>query len=201
MRHARFPEGGADGPCAHRRRVFGYIGEGGHLPHEWFADEIQRLDNIWGDVETFADRLAGIRTWAYIAQRPDWLADPAKWAERTVEIEARLSDALHASLTQRFVDNRTAVLVRGIGARDGGALPVTVAAEGEVSVGPSRSAIRAASIPRRSVGAAGRQAPAARRRRAPPGRRARPAGGGAGRSGGRRIRLIVDADETPPIPG
>ena len=127
------------GPMHHARmvrRLFSYIGEGGHIPHEWFAAEVARLDRVEGDIEALADRLAGIRSWAYIAQRSDWLADPAKWAERTRGVEARLSDALHERLTQRFVDRRTAVLVRDIGARGADALPVTVAADGEVSVGP-----------------------------------------------------------------
>jgi ATP-dependent RNA helicase SUPV3L1/SUV3 len=127
------------GPMHHARmvrRLFSYIGEGGHIPHEWFAAEVTRLDNVAGDIEALADRLAGIRSWAYIAQRADWLADPGKWAERTRAVEARLSDALHERLTQRFVDRRTAVLVRDIGARGADALPVTVAADGEVSVGP-----------------------------------------------------------------
>jgi len=127
------------GPMHHARmvrRLFSYIGEGGHIPHEWFAAEVARLDRVEGDIEALADRLAGIRSWAYIAQRSDWLADPSKWAERTRGVEARLSDALHERLTQRFVDRRTAVLVRDIGARGADALPVTVAADGEVSVGP-----------------------------------------------------------------
>jgi ATP-dependent RNA helicase SUPV3L1/SUV3 len=127
------------GPMHHARmvrRVFSYIEEGGHVPHEWFAAEVSRLDNMSGDIEALADRLAGIRSWAYIAHRSDWLKEPAKWAERTREVEARLSDALHERLTQRFVDRRTAVLVRDIGARGADALPVTVAADGEVSVGP-----------------------------------------------------------------
>ena len=127
------------GPMHHARmvrRLFSYIGEGGHVPHEWFAAEVTRLDNMSGDIEALADRLAGIRSWAYIAHRSDWLAEPAKWADRTREVEARLSDALHERLTQRFVDRRTAVLVRDIGARGADALPVTVAADGEVSVGP-----------------------------------------------------------------
>ena len=127
------------GPMHHARmvrRLFSYIHEGGHIPHEWFAAEVARLDNVNGDIEALADRLAGIRSWAYIAQRADWLADPLKWAERTRGVEARLSDALHERLTQRFVDRRTAVLVRDIGARGADALPVTVAADGEVSVGP-----------------------------------------------------------------
>ena len=127
------------GPMHHARmvrRLFSYIGEGGHVPHEWFAAEVARLDNMSGDIEVLADRLAGIRSWAYIAHRSDWLQDPAKWAERTREVELRLSDALHSALTQRFVDRRTAVLVRDIGSRGADALPVTVASDGEVSVGP-----------------------------------------------------------------
>ncbi len=127
------------GPMHHSRmvrRLFSYIGEGGHIAHEWFAAEVARLDNMSGDIEALADRLAGIRSWAYIAHRADWLKEPARWAERTREVEARLSDALHERLTQRFVDRRTAVLVRDIGAHGADALPVTVAADGEVSVGP-----------------------------------------------------------------
>src|SRR5256714_2483542 len=127
------------GPMHHARmvrRLYSYIGEGGHIPHEWFAAEVTRLDNMTGDIEALADRLAGIRSWAYIAHRSDWLQEPAKWAERTREVEARLSDALPERLTQRLVDRRTAVLVRDIGARGADALPVTVAADGEVSVGP-----------------------------------------------------------------
>ncbi len=115
-------------------RVFRYLSEGrGHVPHQWFADEIARLDTVSGDVETLAGRLAAIRSWAYIAQRPDWLADPAEWQARTRAIEERLSDGLHASLTQRFVDKRTTALIRKIGA-DAGALPVVVGPEGEVTV-------------------------------------------------------------------
>ncbi len=115
-------------------RLFGHLSEAnGHVPHQWFADEIQRLDNMAGDVETLAGRIAAARSWAYIAHRADWLQDPIHWAERTRAIEEKLSDALHASLTQRFVDKRTTVLLRQIGA-DASNLPVTIGPEGEVSV-------------------------------------------------------------------
>ncbi|EZP50989.1 helicase-related protein [Sphingomonas sp. RIT328] len=115
-------------------RVFGYLSEGrGVVPNQWFADEVTRLDTIAGDVETIAGRIAAIRSWAYIAQRADWLADPAAGAERTQAIEERLSDGLHASLTQRFVDKRTTALIRQIGA-DASLLPVVIGAEGEVLV-------------------------------------------------------------------
>ncbi len=136
-RRAAFPISAKWASIPHARfvsRVFGHLSEGlGHVPHQWFADEIARLDNMAGDVETLAGRLSAIRSWAYIAQRADWLADPRHWAERTREIEERLSDGLHASLTQRFVDKRTTALIRRIGA-DAGALPVTIGPEGEVLV-------------------------------------------------------------------
>src|SRR5258705_12758618 len=102
------------------RRLYSNINEGGHVPQEWFAAEVARLDNMSGDIGALADRLAGIRSWAYIAHRSDWLQDPAKWAERTREVEARLSDALHERLTPRFVDRRTPGPVRANGPRGAG---------------------------------------------------------------------------------
>jgi ATP-dependent RNA helicase SUPV3L1/SUV3 len=116
-------------------RIFQHLSEGkGHLPVAWFAEEIARLDTIQGDVETLAGRLAAVRTWAYIAHRPDWLAEPAHWAARTRELEEKLSDALHQRLTQRFVDRRTSVLMRDLGARGADILPMKVAEDGTVTV-------------------------------------------------------------------
>ncbi|MFT3964341.1 MAG: helicase-related protein [Sphingobium sp.] len=111
-----------------------YLSQGSsHIPHEWFAGQIARLDDVQGDVETLAGRIAAARTWAYVAQRSDWLANPAHMAERTVALEEKLSDALHAALTQRFVDKRTSVLLRDIG-RDASLLPVDVDPDGAVTV-------------------------------------------------------------------
>ena len=115
-------------------RLFGHLSEAtGHIPHDWFAAELARLDTVQGDVETIAGRIAATRSWAYIAHRADWLADPRHWADRTRALEEKLSDALHASLTQRFVDKRTTVLLRQIG-KDARALPVVIADDGQVLV-------------------------------------------------------------------
>jgi ATP-dependent RNA helicase SUPV3L1/SUV3 len=116
-------------------RVFQHLSEGGgRIPEQWFADEIARLDTVQGDVETIADRIASARTWAYIAHRADWLAEPAHWAERTRVLEEKLSDALHERLIQRFVDRRTSVLLRDLDKRGAELLPVTIGEDGEVSV-------------------------------------------------------------------
>ena len=129
-----FRKVGVDPHTRFVERVFRYLSEGtGHIPHDWFAAEIARLDTVTGDVETLAGRIAAARSWSYIANRADWLADPAHWAARASAVEERLSDALHASLTQRFVDKRTTLLMRQIGA-DPRALPVVIGPEGEVLV-------------------------------------------------------------------
>ncbi len=125
------------GPDHHARlvqRVFKHLSEGrGTLAASWFAEEIARLDRVEGDIDTLGGRIAAARTWAYIAQRADWLDDPAHWAGRAQVLEEKLSDALHARLTERFVDRRTAVLMREIG-NDPALLDVAVAADGTVSV-------------------------------------------------------------------
>ncbi|MEY5038668.1 MAG: hypothetical protein RL472_1774, partial [Pseudomonadota bacterium] len=77
-------------------------------------------------------RLAYIRTWTYVAQRKGWVEDESHWREETRAVEDRLSDALHAALTQRFVDRRTSVLLRRLKQKE--TLVAEVNDKGEVTV-------------------------------------------------------------------
>ena len=125
------------GPWHHARTVeqlwrFRSSGNG-TIERGWYASRLERLDSAEGDIEAIAARIAAVRTWAYIAHRADWLDDPAEMVGRAIEIETGLSDALHEKLTQRFVDRRTAVLLRDLG-KGAASLPVSVAADGAVSV-------------------------------------------------------------------
>ncbi|MEA3041793.1 MAG: ATP-dependent helicase [Sphingomonadales bacterium] len=127
------------GPDFHARlvsRIYLHLSEGdGRIPQGWYAEQVARLDNVQGDIDTLADRIAGVRTWAYIAHRADWLRDPETMAERAREVEEKLSDALHERLTQRFVDRRTSILMRQVGGKSAAEFPVLVDDEGEVTVG------------------------------------------------------------------
>jgi ATP-dependent RNA helicase SUPV3L1/SUV3 len=91
----------------------------GVLPTDWVANHVARLDRTDGDIDTLATRISHVRTWTYVAHRADWLANAGHWQERTRAIEDRLSDALHERLTQRFVDHRTAALLRRLRDKDG----------------------------------------------------------------------------------
>lgn len=105
----------------------------GYLGADYVAQAIAQLDNPAGDIHTLQGRIAAIRSWAYIAQRPDWVMAREEMAARARGVETRLSDALHARLTERFVNRRTTVLMRKAG-NDASLLPVRLSDAGAVIV-------------------------------------------------------------------
>ena len=105
---------------------------GGRVPTDWLAKAVARIDRIDGDIDTLSKRLAYIRTWTYVVQRKNWVDDEIHWRGETRAVEDRLSDALHAALTQRFVDRRTSVLMRRLKQKE--SLVAEVNDKGEVTV-------------------------------------------------------------------
>ena len=108
------------------------IGEEGHIPADWFATQVALADRTDGDLDTLSNRLAQIRTWTFVSNRAEWLADPGHWQGRTRAIEDTLSDALHERLTRRFVDRRTSVLMRRL--RDKEEILAEITPDGQILV-------------------------------------------------------------------
>lgn len=88
------------------------------IPESWLAERIERCDRLDGDIDTLSMRLAHIRSWTYIAQRQDWLADPSHWQALSRGVEDRLSDALHTKLMGKFVDRKTSALLRRLAGKE-----------------------------------------------------------------------------------
>ena len=102
------------------------------IPEDWVEGQFRGLDRADGDIDALSARLASVRTLAYVANRSDWLRDPAHWQGRTRALEDRLSDTLHEKLMQRFIDRRTSALMRGLNVKD--TLLAGIAADGAVTV-------------------------------------------------------------------
>ena len=115
-------------------RVFNHVARDGQLPTDWLAGQIALLDRSEGDIDTLMQRLSGVRIWSYIAARPDWVADSKHWQGKAREIEDKLSDVLHERLISRFVDRRSALLMRRLDAGDGENLLSAVTRQGDVVV-------------------------------------------------------------------
>jgi ATP-dependent RNA helicase SUPV3L1/SUV3 len=93
------------------RQLFLQLSEHGQLDEDFISRRLTRLSRTDGGMEELMTRIAFIRTWNYIANRPEWMPDAEGWLSRARGIEDQLSDALHELLTSRFVDTRTVVLV------------------------------------------------------------------------------------------
>jgi len=104
----------------------------GTVNETFMAEQVHRADRTDGEIDTLSARIAQIRTWTYVSNRPGWLADPTHWQEKTREIEDRLSDALHERLTKRFVDRRTSVLMKRL--RENAMLEAEISVNGDVFV-------------------------------------------------------------------
>lgn len=122
-------------PAAHSELVqtlYGFVIRAGVVPDSWFQSHLNAFDRTDGDIDALSARIAQVRTFNYISNRPDWLRDPEHWQGVTRQVEDSLSDALHERLAQRFVDRRTSVLMRRL--RENAMLEAEITATGDVLV-------------------------------------------------------------------
>jgi ATP-dependent RNA helicase SUPV3L1/SUV3 len=112
--------------------LYRFLMKEGAVPAEWFSSQVAMLDRPDGDIDTLSNRIAQVRTWTFVANRPDWLKEPEHWQAVTRRVEDSLSDALHERLAQRFVDRRTSVLMRRL--REKARMEAEITATGDVSV-------------------------------------------------------------------
>ena len=122
-------------PGAHAElvlQIFGFVVRRGVIPDDWFARQIATVDRTDGEIDALSARIAQVRTWTYVANRPDWLRDPEHWQAIARRIEDSLSDALHERLAQRFIDRRTSLLMRRL--RENAMLQAEITAGGDVLV-------------------------------------------------------------------
>jgi ATP-dependent RNA helicase SUPV3L1/SUV3 len=132
LRSARLPPHCAGAARRSDRHDLWRPGPRGAVNEDFLAEQVRRTDSTDGEIDTLSARISQIRTWTYVSNRPQWLADPTHWQEKTREIEDRLSDALHERLTKRFVDRRTSVLMRRL--RENAMLEAEISVNGDVFV-------------------------------------------------------------------
>ncbi len=108
------------------------LGQGRRIDGDFAARSIAHLDRTEGDLDALQARLAHIRTWTYVANRPDWIDDPDHWRGVTRAVEDRLSDTLHQRLMARFIDRRTAALLKGLKRED--VVDASVSEDGDVTI-------------------------------------------------------------------
>lgn len=122
-------------PASHAEilaQVYMDLAREGQINEVWFADQVAGSDNTNGELDALSTRIANIRTCTYLSNRDDWLPNAAEWREKTREVEDRLSDALHETLTKRFIDRRTSILMKRL--KENRMLEAEIGENGSVSV-------------------------------------------------------------------
>jgi ATP-dependent RNA helicase SUPV3L1/SUV3 len=109
---------------------------GGKIPEDYMAKQVDHISDtlkVSGvSIDILSTRLSQIRTWTYCANKIEWMSNAQEWINRTRHVEDKLSDALHESLTARFIDRRTNALLKTIGA--GKDMDVKILDDGQVTV-------------------------------------------------------------------
>ena len=96
-------------------KVFNFLREKpGRISNTYMKEQLSLLDKSEGNVDSISHRIANVRTWAYVANKSNWVENQDYWIERTKYIEDKLSDRLHEELTKSFIDERASVLARGL---------------------------------------------------------------------------------------
>ena len=75
-----------------------------NIPEEWINNKVSKLNNFGEGIPELSIKISQIRTWTYIANNHNWLINKFYWKEKTQQIENELSDQLHNSLTNKFID-------------------------------------------------------------------------------------------------
>ena len=73
------------------------------VPNHYMKEQLSLLDKLDGNVDSLSNRIANVRTWAYVSNKSNWVENQDYWIERTKNLEDKLSDRLHEELTKTFM--------------------------------------------------------------------------------------------------
>ncbi len=96
-------------------KIFNFLTNGNKkVPNHYMKEQLSTLDKLDGNVDSLSNRIANVRTWAYVSNKSNWVENQDYWIDRTKNLEDKLSDRLHEELTKTFIDKRASVLARGL---------------------------------------------------------------------------------------
>jgi len=96
-------------------KIFNFLTTGNKsVPNHYMKEQLSLLDKLDGNVDSLSNRIANVRTWAYVSNKSNWVENQDYWIERTKNLEDKLSDRLHEELTKTFIDKRASVLAKGL---------------------------------------------------------------------------------------
>jgi ATP-dependent RNA helicase SUPV3L1/SUV3 len=83
------------------------------LGEDFLKKNISRLEDYSGSIDDLTYTLNETRIWLYITNQKQWLKN-SLWVDHVKNIEDKLSDEIHLSLMQKFVDKNKSEMVQNL---------------------------------------------------------------------------------------
>ncbi len=83
------------------------------LSDKFLEKEISYLQNYNGSIDDLIYNLNETRTWLYITNQKQWISNSI-WVETVKNIENKLSEEIHLSLMQKFVDKNKSEIIQNL---------------------------------------------------------------------------------------
>ena len=83
------------------------------LGNKFLDEQTSHLQNYSGSIDDLIYNLNETRTWLYITNQKDWINNSI-WTETVKNIENKLSEEIHKSLMQKFVDKNKSEMIQSL---------------------------------------------------------------------------------------
>ena len=83
------------------------------LGEDFLQKNISRLEDYSGSIDDLTYTLNETRIWLYITNQKQWMKN-SLWVDHVKNIEDKLSDEIHLSLMQKFVDKNKSEMVQNL---------------------------------------------------------------------------------------
>ncbi len=64
------------------------------IPNDYMKEQLKGLEKDHGNIDLLSHRISNVRTWAYVANKKNWVENSDYWIQITKSIEDKLSDKL-----------------------------------------------------------------------------------------------------------
>ncbi len=83
------------------------------LGSEFLEKNISKLEDFTGSIDDLVYNLNETRTWLYITNQKQWIKETS-WVVKVQDIENKLSEEIHQSLMQKFVDKSKSEMIQNL---------------------------------------------------------------------------------------
>ena len=85
-------------------KIINFLIDDGKIPEKWVDNQVKKIESVSDNISAINTKITQIRTWSYISNKKNWMENSLLYQKKIKKIEDLLSNKLHNSLINKFVD-------------------------------------------------------------------------------------------------